>query len=139
MSVLLWIATAIGAVILVAVATAVIMLTVALTAWAATLAVTWRPRTGTPVPRQPVRAPRDVWEMRWSRFLRTVLRNNHKISGEREHIARMRWPAFLWADDAYRPPERRPATMLGWREVPTDDPDVTEIEPWIVPDDDLRR
>lgn len=32
-------------------------------------------------------------------------------------------------------PDRRPATMLGWREVPTDDPDVTEIEPWIVPDE----
>lgn len=64
------------------------------------MAVTNRDRKH--VVKKPFRADRGIWEIRWARWLRTVSRKHHKISGELALIERIGRGGFLWADDTLR-------------------------------------
>lgn len=101
----LGISTVIGAVVLGALLVAATILLIAVTSMMIGLAVTARRRAaGDRVEPKPFRAESGVWAFRWARFLRHVLRQHHQVSGEREHIARVGLPAYLWADDVRRGP-----------------------------------
>jgi hypothetical protein len=93
----------IGSIILAAAVLGVAMNAVVIAIWAGVLAATRSRRNPkSPFPDLGLRAPRGVWQERWARFLRHLLRKHHVISGERDRIELMGVGAFLRADDVYR-------------------------------------
>lgn len=93
----------IGTVILAAGVLGVALNAVVLAIWACVLlALRNRRNPDSPFPALPWRASRGVWQERWARFLRHLLRKHGVISGERDRIEQMGIGAFLRADDAYR-------------------------------------